>query len=60
MTQKEWNVKRYFKLQEKRNQGKLDKEEKKELEEMAMIRLYSMIESDDDVKEVFHKMKARN
>jgi hypothetical protein len=60
MTQKEWNVKRYFKLQEKRKQGKLDKEEKKELEEMAMIRLYSMIESDDDVKEVFHKMKARN
>lgn len=55
----DWNLKRYCKLQDKRSKNKLDKDEKKELEQMAMLRLFHIIEADPDVKAVFDKLKSR-
>lgn len=59
MSKKEWDIKRYCKLQEKRKADKLDGDEKKELQSMAMERLFFMINSDPDVKAVFERMKDR-
>ena len=55
MSKKKWDLKRYCELQLKRKHGKLDKDDKKELEDMALERLFSMIDSDEDVKEAFKK-----
>lgn len=56
---KTWDVKRYYKLQDKRANGKLDKDEKKELQEMALHRLFTMIEADPDVKAAFEKLSKK-
>lgn len=56
---KNWDNNRYCKLQVKRYSGKLNKDEKKELHEMAMHRLFSMIDSDPDVKEAFEMLRGK-
>ena len=56
---KTWDIKRYCKLQDKRANGKLDKDEKKELQDMAMHRLFTMIEADPDVKSAFEKLRSK-
>jgi hypothetical protein len=56
---KKWDIDRYCKLQQKREAGKLDKDEKKELESMAMERLFAIIASDQDVKDALKRLKDR-
>jgi len=56
---KKWDIDRYCKLQQKRKADKLDKDEKKELEDMAMERLFAIISTDEDVKAVFKRLKDR-
>lgn len=56
---KKWDIDRYCKLQQKRKAGKLDKSEKKELENMAMERLFAVIATDQDVRDALKRLKDR-
>jgi len=52
-------MERYVKLQDARKKGNITPEEVEELQHMAMERLFSIIESDPDVKAVFKRLKDR-
>lgn len=54
-----WDMERYVKLQTARKKGNITPEEVEELQHMALERLFSIIESDPDVKAVFKRLKDR-
>jgi hypothetical protein len=56
---KKWDIVRYLELQHARKHNVLTVEECLELEEMALERLFAIIESDPDVKQVFKRLKDR-
>lgn len=52
-----WNTLRYCALQTLRKEGKLTDEHTEELRDMAFERLFSIIETDPDIKAVFKRLK---
>lgn len=54
-----WEMSRYCELQNMRKHGTLTKDTLAELQDMAMERLFAIIESDPDIKAIFKKLKDR-
>lgn len=59
MSKKNWDMKRYCELQNLRKKNKLTPATTEELQEMAMERLFGIINNDPDVKAVFKRLKDR-
>lgn len=59
MNKKNWDMKRYCELQNLRKKNKLTPATTEELQEMAMERLFGIINNDPDVKAVFKRLKDR-